>query len=87
MLLCGDDDDAKAVVAGLVRRMPDLRPIDAGGLAVAPLLDHVTALLLNVNRRHKAETSLRLDRTLTGATTAPRPGSTSPTLRRARATA
>ena len=60
VLLCGDDDDAKAVVAGLVRRMPDLRPVDAGGLAVAPLLDQVTALLLNVNRRHRAETSLRL---------------------------
>src|SRR5262245_36017132 len=60
VLLCGDDDDAKTVVAGLVRRMPDLRPIDAGGLAVAPLLDQVTALLLNVNRRHHTETSLRI---------------------------
>ena len=44
----------------LVRRMPDLRPLDAGGLAVAPLLDQVTALLLNLNRRHRAETSLRI---------------------------
>jgi NADPH-dependent F420 reductase len=60
VLLCGDDDDAKTVVAGLVRRMPDLRPIDAGSLAIAPLLDQVTALLLNVNRRHHAETSLRI---------------------------
>jgi hypothetical protein len=60
VLLCGDDDAAKAVVADLVRRMPDLRPIDAGGLAVAPLLDQVTALLLNVNRKHKVETSIRL---------------------------
>jgi NADPH-dependent F420 reductase len=60
VLICGDDKDAKAIVAGLVRRMPDLRPIDAGGLAVAPLLDQVTALLLNLNRRHKAETSLRI---------------------------
>jgi len=60
VLLCGDDADARARVAGLVRRMPDLRPIDAGGLAVAPLLDQVTALLLNLNRRHRVETSLRI---------------------------
>src|SRR5262245_3095879 len=60
VLLCGDDGDAKAVVAGLVRHMPDLRAIDAGGLAVAPLLDQVTALLLNLNRRHKVESSLRI---------------------------
>jgi NADPH-dependent F420 reductase len=60
VLLCGDDADAKATVAGLVRRMPDLRPIDAGGLALAPLLDQVTALLLNLNRRHGVETSLRI---------------------------
>ncbi len=60
VLLCGDDEPAKAAVADLIRRMPDLRPVDAGGLAVAPLLDHVTALLLNVNRRHKVETSIRL---------------------------
>jgi hypothetical protein len=60
VLLCGDDEPAEAAVADLIRRMPDLRPVDAGGLAVAPLLDHVTALLLNVNRRHKVETSIRL---------------------------
>ena len=60
VLLCGDDADAKGVVADLVRRMPDLRPIDAGGLAVAPLLYQVTALLLNLNRRHHVETSLRI---------------------------
>jgi len=59
VLLCGDDD-AKRVVGDLVRRMPDLRPLDAGGLAMAPLLDQVTALLLNLNRRHGVETSLRI---------------------------
>jgi len=60
VLLCGDDDAAKAAVAELIRKMPDLRPVDAGGLAVAPLLDHLTALLLNLNRRHRTETSIRI---------------------------
>jgi NADPH-dependent F420 reductase len=60
VLLCGDDEAAKRTVADLVRRMPDLRPVDAGGLAVAPLLDHLTALLLSLNRRHHTETSIRI---------------------------
>jgi NADPH-dependent F420 reductase len=60
VLLCADDESAKATVAELVHKMPDLRPVDAGGLAVAPLLDHVTALLLNLNRRHRTETSIRI---------------------------
>jgi predicted dinucleotide-binding enzyme len=47
-------------VADLVRRIADLRPLDAGGLVLAPLLDQVTALLLNLNRRHRVETSLRI---------------------------
>jgi hypothetical protein len=60
VLLCGDDEAAKRTVADLVRRMPDLRPVDAGGLAVAPLLDHLTALLLSLNRLHHTETSIRI---------------------------
>ncbi len=60
VLLCGDDAAAKTSVADLVRRMPDLRPIDAGGLSVAPLLDQLTALLLGLNRRHHTETSIRI---------------------------
>ena len=60
VLLCGDDEGAKSIVADLVRRMADLRPLDAGGLVLAPLLDQVTALLLNLNRRHRVETSLRI---------------------------
>src|SRR5262249_37431259 len=36
VLLCGDDAAAKTAVADLVRRMPDLRPIDVGGLSAAP---------------------------------------------------
>lgn len=60
MLLCGDHAAAKTSVADLVRRMPDLRPIDAGGLSAAPLLDHLTALLLSLNRRHHTETSIRI---------------------------
>lgn len=60
VLLCGDLDDAKAEVSELVGRISRLRPVDAGGLRVARHLDAVTALLLNLNRRHKTRASVRI---------------------------
>jgi 8-hydroxy-5-deazaflavin:NADPH oxidoreductase len=60
VLLCGDDAGAKEIVSKLVRDVPKLRPIDAGGLRIARHLDAVTALLLNLNKRHKARSSVRL---------------------------
>ncbi len=59
-LLASDDDDAKAIVAGLVREIPDLRPLDAGPLANAAFLEQVTALELNLNRIHRATTAIRI---------------------------
>jgi predicted dinucleotide-binding enzyme len=60
ILLAGDDDEAKAAVTALVRTIPDLRPIDAGPLASTGLLESVTALQLNLNRLHRALTSIRI---------------------------
>src|SRR5262249_6749080 len=60
VLLCGDDEGAKSIVADLVRRLGHLRTLGARGLVPAPRLDQVTALLLNLNRRHRVETSLRI---------------------------
>lgn len=60
VLLCGDDDGARAEVAALVARIPDLRPVDAGALVNARHLEALTALLVNVNRRHHAYASIVL---------------------------
>jgi len=60
VLLCGNDEASKAVVADLVRRIPDLRPVDAGELRNARVFEAMTALLLNLNRRHKTRSSLRI---------------------------
>jgi hypothetical protein len=57
-LLCGDDARARSEVAALVSRIRSLRPIDAGGLRVARHLEALTALQINLNRRHRAETSV-----------------------------
>ena len=52
VILCGSDDDAKATVGGLIEDIPDLRWVDAGPLAVARIVEPLTALLVSVNRRY-----------------------------------
>ena len=60
VLYCGKDAAAKNEIAALIRRIPNLRAIDAGDLRVAHLLEAMTALLLNLNRKHKARTSIEI---------------------------
>jgi NADPH-dependent F420 reductase len=60
VVLCGNDPDARAEVASLVRLLPGLRPVDAGGMGNARYLEAITALLLNLNRRYRARTSIAI---------------------------
>jgi 8-hydroxy-5-deazaflavin:NADPH oxidoreductase len=60
VLLCGNDAEAKAVVAELADRMVTGRAIDCGRLETARWLETLTALLLNINRNYKSETGVRI---------------------------
>ena len=60
VLLCGDDEDAKAVVSELAERIVEGRAVDAGRLEVARWIEPMTAVLLNVNRRYKASVGVRI---------------------------
>ena len=60
VVLCGDDAGARAEVAALVAKLPGLRAVDAGRLANARYLEALTALLLNVNRKFRARTSIAI---------------------------
>jgi NADPH-dependent F420 reductase len=60
VLLCGDDDLAKAEVARLAEVVVDGRAVDAGALYVSRWLETLTVVLLNVNRRYKAHTGIRI---------------------------
>jgi NADPH-dependent F420 reductase len=60
VVLCGEDAGARAEVAGLVRAIPALRPVDAGDIRNARYVEAITALLLNLNRRHGATTSIAI---------------------------
>jgi len=50
VLLCGDDEPAKAEVAEMTGRLPGIRVVDAGRLGNAHHLEQLTVLLLSINR-------------------------------------
>ncbi len=51
--VCGDEPEAKAIVMQLVRGIPRLQAYDAGPLAVSPIIESITPLLLNIARFNK----------------------------------
>jgi NADPH-dependent F420 reductase len=53
ILVCGDDVAAKERVFPLVKLIPGLRPLDAGPLEMARIVEPITALLISLNRRYK----------------------------------
>jgi hypothetical protein len=54
VLLAGDDDEAKVEVARIAELVVEGRAVDCGRLEVARWLEPLTAVILNVNRRYKA---------------------------------
>ena len=60
VLITGDDKAAKRQVAELIRRIPGLRPIDAGKLEMARITEQLTALTIGINIRHNATAGWRL---------------------------
>jgi NADPH-dependent F420 reductase len=60
VLLAGDDEEAKRIVGALAERVVAGRAVDAGRLEVARWLEPLTAVLLNVNRRYKAQSGVRI---------------------------
>jgi NADPH-dependent F420 reductase len=51
--VCGDTDNARARAVELMKLLPGLRPVDVGPLSRARSIEHLTALAIAVNRRHK----------------------------------
>lgn len=60
VLVCGDNEAARRDVAALVALFPGVRTVDAGRLANGRYLDAITVLLLNLNRLHRARTSIAI---------------------------
>ena len=60
VLVCGDRRADKARVARLIELIPGLRPINAGPLEMARIVEQLTPLLISVNSRYKAHAGIRL---------------------------
>lgn len=60
VLVCGGDQEAKDLVIGLANEITGVRGIDAGPLWQSRYVEMVTTMLININRRHKAHTAIRI---------------------------
>jgi 8-hydroxy-5-deazaflavin:NADPH oxidoreductase len=58
--VCGDDPRAKEPALELAARLVTGRAVDVGPLASARVLEGLTAVIVNVNRRYKAHVGLRV---------------------------
>jgi NADPH-dependent F420 reductase len=58
VVVCGDEAAARAEVSALVAKIPGLRAVDGGRLVNARHVEAITALLVNLNRQHRARTSI-----------------------------
>jgi 8-hydroxy-5-deazaflavin:NADPH oxidoreductase len=59
-LVCGDDQAAKELALELAGRLVGGRALDAGPLASARTLEGLTAVIVNLNRRYKAHSGIRV---------------------------
>ncbi|HEX6032392.1 MAG TPA: NADPH-dependent F420 reductase, partial [Tepidiformaceae bacterium] len=60
VLVCGRDAEAKQAIIGLANEIDGIRGIDAGGLSQSRYVEMLTSLLINLNRKHKTETSIKI---------------------------
>src|SRR5471030_51880 len=51
--VCGDSDEARARASAMIQLLPRLRAVDVGPLSRARSIEHLTALAIAINRRHK----------------------------------
>ncbi|MDP9020931.1 MAG: NADPH-dependent F420 reductase [Actinomycetota bacterium] len=60
VLICSDHLAATETTAEVVRRIPGLRPLDAGGLSNAAPIEAFAAVLLQLNGRYKTRVAVKL---------------------------
>jgi len=60
ILVCGDKKADKARVARLIELIPGLRPVNAGALEMARIVEQLTPMLISVNTRYKTHAGIRL---------------------------
>lgn len=59
VLICSDHRQAVEVTGGMVAKIPNLRPLDAGELAMATPIESFTAVLLQLNSHYKTRVAIK----------------------------
>jgi NADPH-dependent F420 reductase len=60
VVICSDSKEAKDRVSELTRKIPELRPVDGGGLANSKYVEQITPLLVNINRIYKIHAGIKI---------------------------
>jgi NADPH-dependent F420 reductase len=60
VLICSDDASAVELTSEIVGRIPNMRPLNAGELAMATPIESFTAVLLQLNMHYKTRVAVRL---------------------------
>ena len=60
VIVCSDDPDAAQIARELAAEIPGVRAIDGGRLENARIVEHITALLIGLNVRHKGHAGIRI---------------------------
>lgn len=60
VLVCGRDAEAKQVIIGLANQIEGVRGVDAGGLSNSRYVEMLTSLLINLNRKYRTQTSIKV---------------------------
>lgn len=60
VLLTGDDENARAIVARLVEDIDGMRAVHAGALRLSRPIEEMTAVLVSVNKRYKIHAGMRV---------------------------
>lgn len=60
VFVCGDDAEAKTLALELAGKLVTGRALDAGPLASARALEGLTAVIVNLNKRHKGHAGIRV---------------------------
>jgi len=60
VLVCGDDEEANALVCSLAGQIRGMRGVDVGPLRLSSVLESLTLVLIGVNRRYKTHAGVRI---------------------------
>jgi NADPH-dependent F420 reductase len=59
VLVCSDHPDATATISEIVAKIPNMRPLDAGGLSLATPIESFTAALLQLNVHYRTRVAIK----------------------------